>query len=206
MTTTRNVTGNRSLLPCLSLEAALAPQRRKGRVAAEQLQKTYGTSYFAARPLRPSGTSPVPGEARHINSLQASRPACCFFGSRRAAIRSRERALGHGPQGFCLLRCRSPGGRPGIAFRRATAFVPFSGRRESAARRRRGGYVASSASVGHRCPAAMLLRGHSGTGKMRLPYGQAHFSYFILFLRREGTPFNPREPAHRRKSSSPATG
>ena len=28
------------------------------------------------------------------------------------------------------------------------------------------------------------LRGHSGTGKMRLPQGQAHFSYFILFLRR----------------------
>ena len=114
--------------------------------------------------------------------------------------------LGTGRKRFGLLRCRSPGGRPGIAFRRATAFVPFSGRRESAARRRRGGYVASSASVGHRCPAAMLLRGHSGTGKMRLPQGQAHFSYFILFLRREGTPFNPREPAHRRKSSSPATG
>ena len=206
MTTTRNVTGNRSLLPCLSLEAALAPQRRKGRVAAEQLQKTYGTSYFAARPLRPSGTSPVPGEARHITARRRHGHHVASSGAGGLRFAAGSEPLGTGRKRFGLLRCRFPGGRPGIAFRRATAFVPFSGRRESAARRRRGGYVASSASVGHRCPAAMLLRGHSGTGKMRLPYGQAHFSYFILFLRREGTPFNPREPAHRRKSSSPATG
>ena len=98
------------------LTAALAPQRRKGRVAAEQLQKTYGTSYFAARPLRPSGTSPVPGEARHINSLQASRPACCFFGSRRAAIRSRDRALGHGPQKIRPATMSIPGRQARYSF------------------------------------------------------------------------------------------
>ena len=271
MATTRNVTGNRSLLPCLSpygSAGAATPERPScSRAATENVRhklfcgstsppfghlscprrgKAYqppaGVTAIMLLLREPEGCDSQPGASpwaraarilpaamsipgrqarysfppRHSfralqwaarkRSPQATRRIPHFFGSRRAAIRSRERALGHGPQGFCLLRCRSPGGRPGIAFRRATAFVPFSGRRESAARRRRGGYVASSASVGHRCPAAMLLRGHSGTGKMRLPQGQAHFSYFILFLRREGTPFNPREPAHRRKSSSPATG
>ena len=89
---------------------------RRNRAAAGQLQKTYGTSYFAARPLRPSGTSPVPGEARHINSLQASRPACCFFGSRRAAIRSRERALGHGPQKIRPATMSIPGRQARYSF------------------------------------------------------------------------------------------
>ena len=89
---------------------------RRNRAAAGQLQKTYGTSYFAARPLRPSGTSPVPGEARHINSLQASRPACCFFGSRRAAIRSRERALGHGPQKIRPAAMSIPGWQARYSF------------------------------------------------------------------------------------------
>ena len=38
MATTRNVTGNRSLLPCLSLEAALAPQPSCSRAATENVR------------------------------------------------------------------------------------------------------------------------------------------------------------------------
>ena len=47
--------------------------------------------------------------------------------------------------GSCLTASDDvrPGGRPGVSFRRTTPFVPFSGRRESASRRRRGCNAAS---------------------------------------------------------------
>ena len=52
-------------------------------------------------------------------------------GAERVRFAVRKRALGHGPQCNSQLRCRFPGGRPGVTFRRATPFAPFSGRRES---------------------------------------------------------------------------
>ena len=84
--------------------------------------------------------------AKESQDITAHRRRVCNaapLGAGGVRFADRERALGHGLQSTCQLRCRSPGGRPGVSFRRATACVAFSGRRESTSRRRRGRNVTS---------------------------------------------------------------
>ena len=88
------------------------------------------------------GSSPCEGEPRHTATRRQRGNDDASSGAGGLRFAARSEPLGTGQSRTASYDVR-PGGRPGVSFRRHSAFAPFSGWRESAARRRRGYDVTS---------------------------------------------------------------